>query len=121
MPKVLPVIGSKVINCSALFTTWTTAEEVLASELLSPGYAAVIECEPTEREVVVKDACPLPFRAELAITVLASLKVTVPVGVLEPAVFTVPVNWTDWPNCEGFALEVRLVVVLLRNLISRIG
>jgi hypothetical protein len=38
-----------VVDVSALFTTWLTAELVLPLKLVSPPYTAVIECEPTAR------------------------------------------------------------------------
>ena len=42
-----------------------------------------------------------------------SVKVTVPVGVPEPGGFTVTlaVNVTGWPQTDGLALELRVVVV----------
>jgi len=41
-------------------TVWVIAVEVLALKLSSALYTAVIECVPTERELRVKVAWPLP-------------------------------------------------------------
>ncbi len=55
--------------------------------------------------VVPEPSVPVPR------VVVPSLKVTVPVGV-PPELVTVAVNVTDWPKTDGFALDVRAVVVL---------
>ena len=47
----------------------------------------------------------------LPIVIVPSLKVIVPVGVT-PELVTVAVNVTDFPKTEGFALDVRVVVVV---------
>src|SRR5215510_2507780 len=57
-PKVFPASGAKLMVWSALFTTWTKAGEVLGADVSSPSYDAVIECEPVERVLVFKVACP---------------------------------------------------------------
>jgi len=41
-----------------------------------------------------------------------SLKVTVPVGGVEPVVVTVAVKMTETPKFAGFGLEIRLVEVV---------
>ena len=46
----------------------------------------------------------------LPIIIVPSLKVIAPVGVT-PELVTVAVNVTDFPKTEGFALDVRVVVV----------
>ena len=86
------------MNWSALLTTCVSTVEVLGKVSLSPGYDAVIECDPTEREVVLKEAWPLPLSGALEITVAPSLNVTEPLGVFGPALVTVEVNVTDCPN-----------------------
>src|SRR5260370_21902823 len=58
-PNVFDVSGAKVIVWSAVFTTSTSAADVLVAEVLSPSYDAVIECEPTERPLDEHEACPL--------------------------------------------------------------
>jgi hypothetical protein len=62
-------------------------------------------------ELVVNVAAPEPFNVPVPIVVAPSLNVTVPVGVPELPV-TVAVNVTGEPTAAGFALEVRVVVVL---------
>jgi hypothetical protein len=57
---------------------------------------------------MAKVATPL-LSALVPSVVLPSLKVTVPVGVAEVPV-TVAVNVTDWPESDGFKLEVNVVV-----------
>src|SRR5713226_4414492 len=75
-----------------------------------------MEWAPTERAVadVEKVAFPVAFRVPVPSAVDPSLKVTVPVAVLPPAVLgeTVAVKVTDWPNTEGLAPEVTVVVVV---------
>jgi hypothetical protein len=84
---------------------------VLAELFASPPYTAVIECAPTARELVVNVAKPEPFNGPVPRVVAPSLNVTVPVGVPEPAV-TAAVKVTGEPNVAGFALEVKVVVVV---------
>ncbi len=70
------------------------------------------ECEPTERFVVAKVACP-----ELSVFVPSdaapSLKITVPVGVPAPGAtaLTVAVKVTDWPKTVGFGDEASVVTL----------
>lgn len=71
----------------------------------------MIECAPTVSELVVNVATPEPFNVPVPRVVAPSLNVTVPVGVPEAAA-TVAVNVTGEPTVDGFALEVRVVVVL---------
>jgi len=73
----------------------------------------VIECEPTESDGV-QVACALPLSATLLqIAVAPSLNVTVPLGVPVAGAtgLTAAVNVTAWPNTDGFADEVTVVVV----------
>src|SRR5712691_11100062 len=73
---------------------------------------AVIEWLPTDREEVAKVAAP-PLSVPVPRVVKPSLKVTVPLGVPAPGAtgLTVAVKITDWPNTEGLAEEVTVVVV----------
>ena len=66
---------------------------------------------PAVRAVVVKVACPAPFRVPLASVEVPSWNVTVPVGVPAPGAtaLTVAVNVTDWPAAEGFCEEITAV------------
>src|SRR5438105_2699467 len=62
---------------------------------------------------------PVPAGLSVAVPKLVppgtpSKKVTVPVG-CPPAPHTVAVNVTAWPNCEGLADDVTVVVVRLRK------
>ena len=80
---------------------------------MSPPYTAVMECAPSAKVEVAKVATPA-FSVPVPSVVAPSLNVTVPVAVPLPGdtAATVAVNVTDWPNTEGFAEEVTVVVVL---------
>jgi len=80
-------------------TVWVIAVEVLALKLSSALYTAVIECVPTERELRVKVAWPLPSTNWKPKLVTPSKREIVPVGVPVPgaAALTVVVKVMDWP------------------------
>ena len=83
---------------------------VLGLKLESPPYDAIIECVPSKNEEL-DNVHELPESVQLPRVLVPSMKFTVPVGV--PLVLvTFAINVTDWPKTEGFALEVRAVVVL---------
>src|SRR6185437_9890672 len=74
-------------------------------------YAAVIECEPTDRDVGVNVACPFVSGTDASV-VDPSLNVTVPVGLPLPEVgATVAVRVTDDAKIDGSADEATVVVV----------
>src|SRR5258708_2230331 len=92
-------------------TTWFTTEDVLFAEKASLRYSAVIGCVPTASVDLVSLATP-PLNVAEPIASVPSRNFTLPVGagpVLVPC--TCAVNVTACPKCEGFGLEVRLVVV----------
>ena len=67
---------------------------------------------PDVSEEVLYVACPEPFRVPVPSVVAPSLNVTVPVGVPVPELgATVAVNITDCPTVDGFAEEIRVVMV----------
>jgi hypothetical protein len=70
----------------------------------------VIECVATLKALVLNVATPLPLSVPEPICVAPSKKFTVPPGV-PPDEVTVAVKVTDWPNVEGFGLEVNAVEV----------
>jgi hypothetical protein len=78
-------------------TTWLKTVEVLAANLESPPYAAVIKCVPTVSVGVVKVAIALLFKAPVPSEVVPSRNVTVPVGIPEVGDATVEVNVTGAP------------------------
>jgi hypothetical protein len=80
---------------------------------------AVIECEPEGNEDVANAAMP-SLRDDVPKIVEPSLKVTVPVGVPEPWRVTEAERVTDCPKTEGFDEEATAVVVVLRELTSRV-
>jgi len=96
-------------------TCWTVSlstAEVLAAFLASPPYDAVIECCPSAKLEVAKIATPEVFNVPVPrVVVVPFLKVTVPVGDVEPDGVTVAVKVTNEPKIAGFGLAVRLVVV----------
>src|SRR5881394_4011746 len=77
---------------------------------------AVIACVDADN-VVVASVAWLPLRAALPSGAAPSMNVTVPVGTPAPAgvARTVAVNVTAWPNIEGFAVALRVVVVGIVN------
>ncbi len=91
---------------------------MLAANNASPWYVAVIECAPTDSAAqaevgpqlsVVQSSVSVP----VPITVVPSLKVTVPVGVAEDGFedVTVAVKVTVSPHMEGVPEVVNAVVV----------
>jgi hypothetical protein len=96
----------------ALPTDCNTGEETLAAKIPVPAYSAVALCTPADNAVVVKVTCPEPFNIADPKVIAPSLKVTVPVGVPDPADgVTVAANVTVWPQIEGFSEEVSVVEV----------
>ena len=85
---------------------------MLGAKLLSPTYAAEMLWLPTAREGVLRIAVP-ELSVAVPSIVAPSLNVTVPVGTREeePAALTVAVKLTCWPNTEGFAEALNVVVV----------
>ena len=73
----------------------------------------MIECEPAASVLVTNIAWPEPFRVAVPRVLEPSLKVTVPVGVPAPGLVavTVAVKVTGCPNTDGWAEELRPVVV----------
>src|SRR5438132_316808 len=89
--------------------------DVLVVKLPSPLYEAAILCAPATRQGVVKVATPVPeLTMPMPISLLPSVKVTVPVGLplAGDTGRTVAVNVTATPRFAGFGEEVRVVVVL---------
>lgn len=89
-------------------TVCVKTAEVLASNVASPWYAAVIEWEPTASAEVDSVAWPA-LSVAVPIVVVPSRNATVPVGVPTPV--TVAVKVTDCPAVEGFGKELTVVVV----------
>ena len=61
--------------------------------------------------VEVVNVAPPPLSAEVPSTVVPSRNVTVPVGVPVVDELTVAVKVTDCPRSEGFAEDIRTVLV----------
>lgn len=88
---------------------------VLVRKLPSPEYTAVIVWVPVEREDIPADvALPLDNATGEPKSVPSTLNWTVPVRVPEPGALavTVAVKVIDWPNADGLAEELVVVVVL---------
>lgn len=68
-------------------------------------------CVPKPSVEAMNVATPLPLTAEVPSVVVPSRNVTVPVGVPVVDELTVAVRVTDCPTLEGFAEEVRTVLV----------
>jgi hypothetical protein len=92
-------------------TTWVSAGDVLVRNPVSPGYFAVMECEPTARDDVVKVALP-PASGAVPKVAAPFLNVTSSPsgGVPEPAL-AVAVKVTCCPSSLGFNEEATTVVV----------
>lgn len=79
----------------------------------------MIECVPTVSVEVANVATWELFKVPVPKAVVPSLKVTVPVGKVEPVVVTVAVKVTETPENAGLGLEVRLVVVAANKLLAQ--
>jgi hypothetical protein len=89
-----------------------TAAEVDGALPASPAYAAVRECEPTARAVVLKVAVPVVSRVPLPSELVPSRKLTEPVGTPLPVFgFTTAVNATCAPLTAVAGAAVSVVVV----------
>jgi hypothetical protein len=86
------------------------AVEVLAAKVVSPWYAAVIECALAVNVEVENVAWPA-LSVPVPMLVAPSRNATVPVIVPAEVLVTVAVNVTVWPAVEGFTEEARTVVV----------
>jgi hypothetical protein len=85
LPTVRLVGATLMVTVGAAALTVTLAElETDAPLAASPPYAAVMECAPMLRLLVLYTAIPVPFNVIDPNDVVPSLKVTVPVGTLEP-------------------------------------
>ena len=87
---------------------------MLGRKLPSPEYAATIECDPADSELVVMLAWADPDSGCVPTGVPSTLNATVPVGVPAPGGTgaTVAVNVTAWPKvCEPAGLALSVVVV----------
>ena len=107
--KVVVVL---VVVVLALSTTCDSGADVLPVKLLSPPYAAVIECVAAESAAVLNVASA-PISVTVSRVVVPSLKVTIPDGEPVPGATaaTVAVKVTARPKTEGLADE--LIVMLL--------
>jgi len=78
-------------------TTWLKTVEVLAANLESPLYAAVIKCVPTVSVEVVNVATAPLVKAPVPSEAVPSRNVAIPVGIPEVGEVTVAVNVTWLP------------------------
>lgn len=74
-------------------------DDVLGLKKLSPLYWAVIECEPTESDEVVKTTCP-EVMGPIPMSAVPSMKVTVPEGFSAPCdgVPTIAISVIGFPD-----------------------
>ena len=88
---------------SDAFTVCVSVADVLGANVLSPRYLAVIEWAPTARAAVVNVTLLVLSSGPEPSGLVASLKVTTPLGVvLEGLVdVTVAVKVTLWPPTDG--------------------
>src|SRR5262249_49175652 len=106
-----------------LLIDWSTAGEVLGAKMLSPLYWALIWCRPSARVEVVKVAVPALRRTGGPSGVVPSKKVTMPVGVPDPAVsaLTVAVKVTGRPGLGGRTEHGKVTTVMLPGVIWLAG
>ncbi len=102
----------RLVVVEAAFTDCVKAVDVLPLKLLSPLYSAVMECEPTASDAVVKVAWAEASNVAVPRVEDPSLNVTVPVGVPLDKELTVAVKVTDCPNTDGLAEELSAVLVV---------
>ena len=86
LPTVM-LVGATLmvtVGAAAALTVTLAALEADPPLAASPPYAAVMECAPTLRLLVLYTVIPVPFNVIDPNDVVPSLKVTVPVGTLDP-------------------------------------
>jgi hypothetical protein len=109
---VAEALNAVVVATRVCVTVTATGAETELEFVVLPAYDAVIDCVPAAREVVLKEAAPLPLSVAVPSAVVPSMKVTVPVGVVVPdAGETMAVNVTLWPVLICVAEAVNAVVV----------
>jgi hypothetical protein len=95
------------------FTVSDSAVEELTAKLVSPPYEATMLWLPAPSVDVLKVATPPAPTVPVPSVVAPSMNVTEPDGLPAPGATgdTVAVKVTDWPNTDGLADEVSVVVV----------
>ena len=88
-------LAIRTVGVETAAITSATDEEVEAAKPALPEYAAVKECEPTVKLLVVNVAAPDEFRFTVPIKVEPSKKLTVPSGEPVGVGEMVAVNVTD--------------------------
>jgi hypothetical protein len=99
-----------IVGASASTVT-ETAGDVLARKLELPENRAVRSCCPTGSDVEDSFATPEDFNVAVPRTVDPFRKVTVPVGMVAPSVFTVAVRPTGSPTITALVEAATLVDV----------
>ena len=107
---VEPVLVPLMVKSS--FTVCANVAEVLATNVASPLYLALIECDPALRVAMAIVACAVASRLPVPIVFVPSKNVTLPVGVPADVLLTLAVNVTVCPVLAGLAEDVTVVVVL---------
>lgn len=107
--EVEPPAATPMEKSSGAFIVSVSAADVLTAKLASPPYLAVIEWVPTDSDEVLKVACALAPNMPVAIWVVPSENVTMPVGVPVVELETVAVNVTDCPKVARFAEDISAV------------
>jgi hypothetical protein len=100
------------VGAGTAVTVTLAAVDVEAPLAESPPYAAVMECPPTARALVVYTAIPVAFNVIEPRAVVPSLNVTVPVGTLDPPTSaTVAVKLIAVPAVAEVGAALKVVVV----------
>jgi hypothetical protein len=111
---VLPVVFKRkprtIVGGSA-FTVTETADDALGRKIELPENRAVSSCCPIGSDVEDSFATPEEFKAAVPRTVDPFRKVTVPVGLVAPSVFTVAVRPTGSPTVTALVEAATLVDV----------
>jgi hypothetical protein len=113
-----PDASESVVAVAVLFTRCVSAADVAPVKLVSPAYDAVMLWSPVlNPPPIVNTACPDDCTGADPSAVDPSMKVTDPVGVVDPAAdpATVAVNVMAAPASDGFRLDVTVTVEVPRT------
>lgn len=100
-----------VVEVAYLLTTCASTAEVLALNVVSPGYLAVILLVPAGRADVANEAEPPASGAVPIATPPLRNVINSPSGGTPPVAVTLAVNVTDWPTNDGLREDASAVVV----------
>jgi hypothetical protein len=104
-------LEANLVNVAYLLTTCVSTAEVLALNVVSPGYLAEMLLDPAGSVEVVNEAVPAVRGAVPRVEPPRRNVISSPFGGVPPAEVMVALNVTDCPTNAGFTEEVTFVVV----------